>query len=230
MQLVFVGFPPTKTGQKEKQTLQNRMMAVSKTIRSAGLELSDPKRMNSSQKKRFVKWFGQKTTSDNNFDYDPVTNKVSKLSHGFSNATVNVYRYTGLPGLGCPVDFCDDTLAAAVTPQNPTFRHAETGGAGGHKLIVCPDFWHAPIMGRTYSPDDTQLGTLMHEMTHMFAGTDDKGSDGTDATAYGEANCLNNAMHAVDRARMNADNYMYYLTELYFQGYQMIRSSEKGQD
>lgn len=84
MRLVFVGFPPTKTGQKGKQTLQNRMMAVSKTIRAAAFELSDPKRMNASQNKRFIKWFGEKRDSDSNFEYEPVTNKISKLSHYFS--------------------------------------------------------------------------------------------------------------------------------------------------
>jgi hypothetical protein len=84
------------------------------------------------------------------------------------------------------------------------------------KRVRNTELFVARVMGAQYAPQDTQLGSIMHEMTHMFCGTVDIGRDGTDGTAYGEQNCIQNALSSVDRARNNADNYCYYLTQLYF--------------
>lgn len=216
MNIIFLGFG--QLHQRGQTALLNlRIASVGETIKAAARELSDPK--NIKQKNLFRTWFGTKE----NEDYSPVINNIQKLSHGFHNATVRVHdHYWGV----LPPGFCTNTLAAArrSAPRESSGGYAYQEAkvsyrdieVADHRLIICPDFWNARIMGRQYNPGDTQLGSIMHEMTHMFGGTVDRGSSGSDADAYGEANCILNAQNTPDIARINADNYCYYLTQLYF--------------
>ena len=59
------------------------------------------------------------------------------------------------------------------------------------------DFWTAPLVG-----EDSQAGTLLHELSHTKAGTGDK--------AYGADDCRALAISSPNKAVKNADSYEYF--------------------
>lgn len=66
-------------------------------------------------------------------------------------------------------------------------------------------FFEAPTSGA-----DTQLGTLVHEVSHFTM------SGATDDMAYGPENALGLAMADSEKAQRNADNYQYLLEDWLF--------------
>ena len=92
--------------------------------------------------------------------------------------------------------------------QTTTFTYDLTGsGCGGSvyaytykgttTVWMCDAFWSAPATGT-----DSKAGTVLHELTHAVAYTDD--------IAYGQANCRELAVNNPDKAVQNADNHEYY--------------------
>lgn len=85
------------------------------------------------------------------------------------------------------------------------------------RVYLCAAFWkHGKIewtrSGAAWSRkdhrdcNDNPLGVIVHELTHLFAGTDDH--------AYGRTNCQNLARTNPNAARMNADSYEYYCEDV----------------
>lgn len=83
---------------------------------------------------------------------------------------------------------------------------------GTHTIHLCALFW-------TLSPAgfDTFYGTIVHEMSHLNAGTDD--------VTYGLANCRDLADGDPDQAITNADSYEYFVETI---GGQIAARSELG--
>jgi hypothetical protein len=75
--------------------------------------------------------------------------------------------------------------------------YVESGGIG-----VCPDFFASPP-SLAY---DSQMGTIIHELTHYTSNTEDH--------AYGTADARRLAVDAPAKAVNNADNYQYYVEAL----------------
>ena len=69
---------------------------------------------------------------------------------------------------------------------------------GSKVLYVCSIYRTEPDIRGT----NTKLGTIVHELTHAVAYTDD--------ITYGKANCLNMARNNPGQAIKNADNYHYF--------------------
>ena len=69
---------------------------------------------------------------------------------------------------------------------------------GSRVLYVCSLYRNEPDIKGT----NTKLGTIVHELTHAVAYTDD--------IIYGKTNCLNLARSNPDMAIKNADNYHYF--------------------
>lgn len=65
-------------------------------------------------------------------------------------------------------------------------------------VTLCPLFFNARNEGA-----DSRPGVIVHEMTHLAAGTGDM--------AYGRTNALALARKEPDRAALNADNYEYFV-------------------
>jgi hypothetical protein len=92
--------------------------------------------------------------------------------------------------------------------QTTTFTYDLTGsGCGGSvyaytykgttTVWMCDLFWSAPPVGT-----DSKAGTVVHELTHAVAFTDD--------ITYGQSNCRQLASNNPDNAVKNADNHEYY--------------------
>lgn len=74
--------------------------------------------------------------------------------------------------------------------------------AGGDlEVFLCSGFWSAGTTGF-----DTQWGTLVHEVSHEVASTDDN--------AYGQTACKNLAVNDPDAAIDNADSYQLFVEEV----------------
>lgn len=81
----------------------------------------------------------------------------------------------------------------------------------GLTVNLCQAFFTAPLLGH-----DSQVGTIIHEISHLIANTDDVPNpaggaypDGFTET-YGETNCKWLAQNHPGLARANADNYLFY--------------------
>lgn len=92
--------------------------------------------------------------------------------------------------------------------QTTTFTYDLTGTGCGSSVYaytykgtttvwMCDLFWSAPTLGT-----DSKAGTVLHELTHAVANTDD--------ITYGQPNCRQLAINNPDKAVKNADNHEYY--------------------
>ncbi len=210
MNLNFIGFPNTDVDKAAQNKVSNRIASVGPIIKAGARVLSDTS--NIQNKKLFTKWFGSKGENE---DYEPVARNMQIISEGHRSGTVLVVHHIEfITQKHLAANYCEGKLAEGSFGPAKYSEIAENFQV----LMLCPEFWNLPInyRGRGETPQQTQMGTLMHEMTHMFANTDDKGYDGTDNTAYGSVNCIRTAKRSVSRARMNAENYCFYLFELQF--------------
>ncbi len=77
------------------------------------------------------------------------------------------------------------------------------GYAGAHEFFLCPAFFtHLPTLGF-----DTQMGMLVHELTHLTADTAD--------FAYGPARARHLAARTPTLALRNADSYQFFIESLW---------------
>lgn len=85
------------------------------------------------------------------------------------------------------------------------------GVVGPMTVNLCQAFYTAPLLGR-----DSQVGTIIHEVSHLVGNTDDVPRPGGGAYAdgftetYGETNCKWLAKNHPALALTNADNYLFY--------------------
>jgi len=99
-------------------------------------------------------------------------------------------------------------ISLAVTHQNIIFRNGGSActintyayvrpHTGLAKVYLCGVFFNSGRQGI-----DSAVGTIIHELSHLYAGTVD--------TTYTQANCQALALNRSAAARNNADNYQYY--------------------
>lgn len=106
----------------------------------------------------------------------------------------------------------DSTLLAhcRVDPADPCDQNGDIAATdarvrGDFQMWFCNEFFALPAnLGH-----DTQAGSVVHEMTHSIGNTEDIPG------AYGTAAAANLAIHQPDQAVDNADNYEYFLEQLY---------------
>jgi peptidyl-Lys metalloendopeptidase len=84
-------------------------------------------------------------------------------------------------------------------------------------IHLCGRFFTDPESGTdtVVSGTDSMMGTIVHEMSHLAAGTsDEEDNNGTDpkieSKVYGQARCRRLATENSKKARNNADNYEYF--------------------
>jgi hypothetical protein len=83
-------------------------------------------------------------------------------------------------------------------------------------LIKLPERFFTQL-SRTQSDDQTQIETLIHELSHVAAGTKDmERADHTTnpQPCYGRINALNLAVNFPDQARDNAENYGFFIVQV----------------
>lgn len=133
---------------------------------------------------RFVRWFAPFTPANiNNVRDNVIYPMVRQLE------TLPVTIQCGGP-------LCQPNWYAYVT--------APGGGLGaGITIFLCNKFFTAPQYGK-----DSQVGTLLHEISHLVGTTHDH--------QYGQDNCLTLATTNPAQAMDNADNYEYYLESFHY--------------
>ena len=120
----------------------------------------------------YLTWFGAYTAAR----FSKVLENYGKIKDAFLNKKITY---------NCHGSLCEDNWYAYVYK------------GGDIEVFLCPLFWSSPDSGT-----DTKYGTLIHEVSHEAADTDDY--------AYGMTNCENLATSNPDDAVDNADNYLYF--------------------
>ena len=80
---------------------------------------------------------------------------------------------------------------------------------GSTTLYFCNAYFSAPTLptSSSRSPYDTKMGTVIHELSHAVAYTED--------IRYGTSDCKDLAKNYPSKAITNADNYEYFSESLY---------------
>lgn len=79
---------------------------------------------------------------------------------------------------------------------------------GSTTLYFCNTYFRAPTLPTSRSRSDTQMGTIIHELSHAVAYTED--------IEYGTSDCKKLAAKYPKKAIENADNYEYFSEYLYY--------------
>lgn len=94
----------------------------------------------------------------------------------------------------------DDITYNCAGPACQSSYFAYVYAGGKLEVFLCPKFWSAGTTGV-----DTQWGTMVHEVSHEVAATDDH--------AYGQTACQALATNDPDKATDNADTYEYFVED-----------------
>jgi len=143
--------------------------------------------------------------------YGDVGAKIGRMAYYVNQLDVNIaYAGTTLPS----------TTNAEATHYNATFTRSyqgrEASAADAAVRIRLPDRFFTQL-SRTQSNDQTQIETLVHELSHVAAGTKDmERSDHTSnpQPCYGRLAALALAQNFPDQARDNAENYGFFIVEV----------------
>jgi peptidyl-Lys metalloendopeptidase len=152
---------------------------------------------NQTEEKRFTTWFGpynqtNVTTAKN------IIHTMLRQLEGTSNLTFDGAGAHCAPGIVAYV------MAPGGAPAAPVIVPAMT-------VYLCGAFFTAPLLGR-----DSQVGTIIHEVSHLVGRTTDVPKPGGGAypdgftETYGEKNCKWLAAHHPNLALSNADNFLFY--------------------
>ena len=125
------------------------------------------------EQNRFTRWFGPYLPATKRV----VERKIRAIQHAIVNQRIT-FRNGGSE--------CRLNTYAYVRPYTGLF-----------KVYLCGLFFRSGRVGA-----DSAMGTIVHEVSHVKAGTQDH--------EYGQADCLALAVNQSAQARNNADNYQYY--------------------
>lgn len=132
--------------------------------------------------KYFLKWFGCDISCE---DVNSIRSNYIKILSKIKNKDIQYYFHSKNDNGDEPNDY-------AITTQ------------GGKSIsIYSTRFW----LPKTLSGFNSQIGTLIHEYSHIACFTDDKGGNNINT-------CLNTACNDVYKAIVNANNYEYYIEDL----------------
>lgn len=128
----------------------------------------------------YTKWFGTYTTAR----IQVVDGIIQKMLAQLSTRAITI---DGVGGLCRPGDYAY-TLATAL------------GGGlrSGVTIFLCNKFFVIPLYGKS-----SQVGTILHEITHLVGGTVDH--------ANGQTNCQRLAKRKPTLAINNGDSYTFYI-------------------
>lgn len=138
---------------------------------------------NKSEQERFEIWFGQYTEANRQVVYTRIHNMLKELRD--KRVTINH------GGADC---------------EQGDYAYVEHVGGGlnpGVTIFLCQQFFVAPLYG-----ENSQVGTILHEVSHLVGGTDDH--------RYGPQDCKELARNNPALARQNADNYEYYIESFHY--------------
>ncbi len=156
------------------------------------------------ENRRFNTWFGGTTAIDLNHvqtRLHTMLRQLSSIDTTLTNdpASNDVAYMHVAPGqnFGTQAANYTDAQAPALV-ANPT-------------IFIGKAFYKAPLLGK-----DSQVGTIIHELSHIVCSTEDVPNPAGGAYAdgffdtYGETNCKWLAANHPQQAQQNADNYLFY--------------------
>ncbi len=134
-------------------------------------------------------WFGEITKSR----FDKVRRNVGIINYAIHSQKITWERVNGDP----------QNFAAALMP---------TGGWNEQKVKQIIDSGYTVEIDDLFyaTTDDETYNTIIHEISHIVANTDDETNPNTTNDAYGRVECTNLKTYNPDIAINNADSYGYF--------------------
>lgn len=146
----------------------------------------------------FTKWFG---TGNRN----TVKEILHKMNYAMLNGNIDISYNSG--------GHCDggNTNAVAFMPAHGwNVANVNQAKNVNFNLVICPRL--LKIMSSLGSDNQSQVGTLLHEISHLLGGTDDETDPTTGNIAYGAAAAKNLAKNHPGLAINNAENFGFYIS------------------
>jgi Lysine-specific metallo-endopeptidase len=146
----------------------------------------------------FATWFGTGARAQ-------VQGVLHKMNYGMTNGVININYNTAACTPG--------TNAVAYAPAYGWARAnvAQARAAGSaFNLDVCPCLIRQ--MSSLGSGNQSQVGTLIHEISHLLGNTDDEVNPATGLVAYGASAAKALATTYPTQAVNNAENYGFYVS------------------
>lgn len=203
-QQTYFGFNPNKEPQIKNSFKNVRTLLGKARLTLHGQIHNKLPSKDKTEQERFTKWFGTYTVANATHVFDRLhllTRQLGSQRTAFLNApTSNSVAYVRVaPGqnFGTQAANYADAGAPALVPNA--------------QIFIGKAFYTAPLLGR-----DSQVGTIIHELSHLVCNTEDvpnpAGGNYANgfADTYGEANCMWLASNHDAQARHNADNYLFY--------------------
>jgi Lysine-specific metallo-endopeptidase len=148
--------------------------------------------------KEYCTWFGTGPKGT-------VKNVLHRMNYAMTNGTIDInFTAAGL----CAIP---GTNAVSYMPA-PGWGLAGVGAAGSmaFNMDICPRLLN--IMASLGSDNQSQVGTFLHELSHLLGGTNDVVFPGTAVTAYGSTAAKKLAKTYPASAVNNAENYGFYIS------------------
>lgn len=184
---------------KQKNQASNAYNQVRTLLGKADAALikADLNATNQIEAKRFTTWFGPYTAANVSIAKTIIHTMLRQLE-GTSKLTFDGAGAHCAPGIVAYVMAPGGAPAAAVVVPAMT-------------VYLCGSFFTASLLGK-----DSQVGTIIHEISHLVGRTVDVPRPGGGAypdgftETYGEKNCKWLAANHPNLALNNADNFLFY--------------------
>lgn len=201
----YMGF----ANEKRKTQVQNAFRDVRTLLGKADATLQKMIRNDASivkkvESKRFATWFGATTPANLNH----VRDRIHMISRQLSSVD------TTLRDDPASNDVAYVLLPAGQNLGTQALNYADAQApvkVAALTIYIGSGFYTAPLLGK-----DSQVGTIIHELSHCVCSTEDVPNPAGGAYAdgftetYGETNCKWLATNHSAQARHNADNYLFY--------------------
>lgn len=187
----------TYTGFSESGEKQIRQIVNSA---STAITLAFASHLKENDSDLFATWFGAGNRGR-------VKDVLHLINYAMTNGSI-VINYTA-------VGYCagGSTNAVAYPPVHgwgqATVAQARTP-ASQFTLDICPRLMN--VMAFSGSGNQSQVGTLIHEISHLLGNTDDEIDPDTNNVAYGSAAAKTLALNHPNQAINNVENYGFYVS------------------
>lgn len=161
-------------------------------------------------KEIFKKWFGTILTKDARDDRGIVPANVNRMNYYIKHLVLVISDAGGTLG---PTTNAMATHFGNNATTSYQDRQARSNPATGVKIQLTDIFFNN--LRRVQSNDQTQIETLIHELSHVAAGTLDQDKHPTNPQpCYGRIAATTLAKRYPDQARNNAENYGFFIAEI----------------
>lgn len=187
----------TYTGFNDAQEKQIRAVVADASV---ALSKAYAGHVNNNDGPLFTTWFGTGARAT-------VKDILHRMNYAMTNGSITI-NYSALGNCAGGT-----TNAVAYSPAHGWGQASiaqAASAASNFTLDICPRLLKA--MSFTGSGSQSQVGTLLHEISHLLGNTDDEVDPGNNTVAYGSVAAKRLARLYPNQAVNNAENFGFYIS------------------